>query len=119
MGFGILYHADNPLGYLRRVRSMAKPGGLVLIETVVDMLDVPYPASAFYEGPTLLNGDQTNDFGPNELAVLAMMRKAGFKDAKVSQRNFINLLKGQMSPKVAALRNWNVAVNARTTFIGY
>ena len=73
---GVLYHAEDPLGYLRRVRSVCKD--MAIIETHVDAMDVPRPALIFYEGPAL-NGDPSNFFGPNQLAVEAMCREVGFK----------------------------------------
>ncbi len=72
---GVLYHSPDPLGYLRVVRSVTK--GMAIIETHVDMLDVPKPALAYYQGSTL-GGDATNFFGPNEGAVHGMCRDAGF-----------------------------------------
>jgi tRNA (mo5U34)-methyltransferase len=72
---GVLYHAPDPLGYLRIVRSLTK--GLAIIETHVDLLDVPVPACAYYPGSSLAN-DPTNFFGPNELAVHGMCQDAGF-----------------------------------------
>jgi len=117
--FGILYHADNPIGYLRRVLLMLEPGGTALVETVVDLLELPYPALKFYEGETRLNGDETNDFGPNEIAVCALMRKAGFTDVKVLQRNYENLLNVQMTKAALdAHPRLNQPQNARTTFVG-
>ena len=80
---GVLYHAEDPLGYLRRVRSICK--GSAVIETAVDLLDYPRPALAFYEGGAL-NNDPTNFFGPNQLAVEAMCREVGFR--KVEMTNF-------------------------------
>lgn len=55
---GVLYHSPDPVGYLRRVRSVTRE--VAVIETVVDMLDVPVPALAFYQGRTMLNGDDSN-----------------------------------------------------------
>jgi tRNA (mo5U34)-methyltransferase len=72
---GVLYHAPDPLGYLERVRSVTS--GLAIIETVVDMLDVPVPAAAFYRGESM-NGDASNHFGPNPAAVEGMLRDVGF-----------------------------------------
>lgn len=63
---GVLYHAPDPLGYLQRVRSVT--GGSCVVETLVDLLEVPVPALAYYEGATLY-GDASNNFGPNRLAV--------------------------------------------------
>jgi len=72
---GVLYHAPDPIGYLRNVRGVT--GGLAIIETVVDLLDVPVPASAYYPGNSF-NNDGSNHFGPNQLAVEGMLESAGF-----------------------------------------
>jgi tRNA (mo5U34)-methyltransferase len=76
---GVLYHSPDPLGYLKIVRSLTK--GMAIIETYVDLLDVDRPALAYYPGHTL-NGDATNFFGPNELAVHGMCTDAGFSRVK-------------------------------------
>lgn len=72
---GVLYHAPDPLGYLKIVRSLTK--GMAIIETHVDLLEVDRPALAYYPADTL-NHDATNFFGPNELAVHGMCLDAGF-----------------------------------------
>ncbi|HVT94598.1 MAG TPA: DUF1698 domain-containing protein [Bryobacteraceae bacterium] len=72
---GVLYHAPDPLGYLRRVRSVCK--SQLILETHVDALDYPRPAMVFYPGSTL-NNDPSNHFGPNLLAVEAMLTEVGF-----------------------------------------
>jgi tRNA (mo5U34)-methyltransferase len=72
---GVLYHAPDPLGYLRAMRSVTR--GFMIIETHVDLLDVDRPALAYYPGD-MLNGDGSNYFGPNALAVSGMCRDAGF-----------------------------------------
>jgi tRNA (mo5U34)-methyltransferase len=72
---GVLYHAPDPLGYLKIVRSLTK--GMAIIETHVDLMDVKRPAMAYYPGASL-NGDATNFFGPNELAVHGLCEDAGF-----------------------------------------
>jgi tRNA (mo5U34)-methyltransferase len=72
---GVLYHAPDPLGYLERVRSVT--AGLAIIETVVDLLDIDVPAAAYYPRD-MLNGDASNHFGPNPLAVQGMLSDAGF-----------------------------------------
>jgi tRNA (mo5U34)-methyltransferase len=72
---GVLYHAPDPMLYLKRVHSITK--GLLILETMVDLLDVKQPAAAFYDSDNL-NHDATNHWGPNRLAVEAMLRKTGF-----------------------------------------
>lgn len=73
---GVLYHAPDPLGYLRRVRRLCS--GTLILETHVDLLDFPRPAIAYYEGSTLGN-DPTNFWGPNTAAVVGMLKDSGFK----------------------------------------
>jgi tRNA (mo5U34)-methyltransferase len=72
---GVLYHAPDPLGYLATIRSMTAE--LAIIETVVDLLDVPVAAAAYYQAATM-NDDASNHFGPNELAVRGMLLDVGF-----------------------------------------
>ena len=72
---GVLYHAPDPLGYLKRVRSVT--GEMAIIETVVDLLDVRVPAVAYYPGASL-NNDGSNYFGPNPMAVEGLPADAGF-----------------------------------------
>jgi tRNA (mo5U34)-methyltransferase len=72
---GVLYHAPDPLGYLSRVRSVT--AGVCVVETAVDLLDVPVPAAAYYPGDAL-GGDASNHFGPNPLCVRAWLEQAGF-----------------------------------------
>ncbi|MBO0727938.1 MAG: DUF1698 domain-containing protein [Acidimicrobiaceae bacterium] len=71
---GVLYHAPDPIRYLRNVRSITKE--LVVLETLVDLLDVERPAAAFYGDA--FNNDASNHWGPNRLAVEAMLKKVGF-----------------------------------------
>jgi tRNA (mo5U34)-methyltransferase len=72
---GVLYHAPDPIGYLERVRAVT--GTLAIIETVVDLLDVPVPACGYYPSASL-NHDASNHFGPNPAAVVGMLRDVGF-----------------------------------------
>lgn len=74
---GVLYHAPDPLGYLRRVRAVTD--GTAIIETVVDLLDVPVPAIAYYPADSL-NADASNHFGPNPGAVEGLLLDAGFRE---------------------------------------
>lgn len=72
---GVLYHAPDPLGYLKRVRSITRK--YALVETVVDMLHIDRPALGYYPGE-YLNGDGSNFFGPNMLALEGLLKDAGF-----------------------------------------
>lgn len=73
---GVLYHLRHPLLALERVASVTR--GLLIVETVVDLVGYRRPAMAFYEGREL-NDDPTNWWGPNVPAVCAMLRSIGFQ----------------------------------------
>ena len=72
---GVLYHLKDPLRALERIASVTR--GLLILETVVDMVGVSRPAAAFYPDREL-NDDPTNWWGPNHAAVAGMLRSVGF-----------------------------------------
>lgn len=72
---GVLYHAPDPLGYLKRVRAVTR--GFAIVETVADLFDVRRPALAYYPGD-YLNHDGSNHFGPNMPALHGLLGDAGF-----------------------------------------
>jgi tRNA (mo5U34)-methyltransferase len=77
---GVLYHLPNPLLALERVAAVTD--GLLVLETVVDMVGFGRPAAAFYPGREL-NGDPTNWWGPNQAAVCGMLQSVGFARVEV------------------------------------
>jgi tRNA (mo5U34)-methyltransferase len=77
---GVLYHAQDPMRYLRIVRSLCH--GLAIVETLVDALEYPRPAMVFYPGATV-NNDPSNFWGPNRLAVEAMLTEVGFTSVRM------------------------------------
>jgi tRNA (mo5U34)-methyltransferase len=79
---GVLYHLEDPLGALRRLRRVT--GGLAVIEThaiVVPGLE-ERPMWEQYPGAEL-GADPSNWWGPNARAVLEACRAAGFGSAEV------------------------------------
>jgi tRNA (mo5U34)-methyltransferase len=82
---GVLYHMRHPLLALERVASVTAPGGLVIIETHLDLLWQRRPAIAFYGGREYYE-DDTNWCGPNRAAVVAMLRAAGFSQVREQPR---------------------------------
>lgn len=74
---GVLYHMRHPLLALERVASVTKQQ--LILETLVDMTFLRSPAAAFY--PWKMLGDGTNWWGPNQAAVLGMLRSVGFERA--------------------------------------
>jgi tRNA (mo5U34)-methyltransferase len=72
---GVLYHLPHPLLALERIASVAN--GLLVLETVVDMVGTRRPAAAFYPGREL-NNDPTNWWAPNIPALRGMLNTVGF-----------------------------------------
>jgi tRNA (mo5U34)-methyltransferase len=72
---GVLYHLPNPALALDRIASVTT--GMLILETVVDLVGLGRPAAAYYPGREL-NGDPTNWWGPNHAAVVGMLQNAGF-----------------------------------------
>jgi tRNA (mo5U34)-methyltransferase len=76
---GVLYHAKSPIQYIEIAKELSK--GIVIFETAVDLMDIPVPVARYYVHDEL-NHDPTNFWGFNELAMLGMMRDAGYKNIK-------------------------------------
>ena len=77
---GVLYHLRHPLLALEKIAAVTN--GLLILETVVDLVGLGRPAMAFYPGREL-NADPTNWWGPNHAAVVAMLQTVGFDDVQV------------------------------------
>jgi len=80
---GILYHLKHPLLALERISHVAHH--LLIVETVVDNLLVPWPSLAFYPEREL-NNDASNWFAPNILAAVDLLHTAGFPHVAVVYR---------------------------------
>jgi len=83
---GILYHMEDPLGMCKVMYDICKKGGLLILETHIDMNKIDYPVMAFYPGKEC-NNDAGTWWGPNARCVEAMLKVAGFSEV---QRVFEN-----------------------------
>ena len=72
---GVLYHAPDPLLYLRAARSVCRD--MMILESHTDAGDYTRPAMVFYPGATL-NNDPSNFWGPNLLCLTEMLKEVGF-----------------------------------------
>ena len=77
---GVLYHVQDPIEALRRVRRVT--GETTIIETHVDERHPDVAAMVFYEGSELQD-DPSNWWGPNRLCLEAMLRTVGFQDIRL------------------------------------
>ena len=76
---GVLYHLQHPLLALEHVFSVTSKQ--LILETHVDMLHFKRPAMAFYPNAEL-DGDASNWWGPNPVAVEEMLKTVGFTSVK-------------------------------------
>lgn len=77
---GVFYHLPDPWPYLRAAASVCDE--LLIVETHADLLDLRRPAMAFYPG-TEVDNDESNWWGPNTMALAAMIGNAGFSRVSV------------------------------------
>ena len=76
---GVLYHLRHPLLGLEKVAACTKPGGMAVIETVIDFESMMErrPLMAFYPGREM-NDDPTSWWAPNPAGLAMMLGAAGF-----------------------------------------
>lgn len=72
---GVLYHMLDPFLALRKVVSVLRPGGEILVETHCEQSN-DYPALKLF-GRVMLGGDSGNFWGPNEKCVVEMLELVG------------------------------------------
>jgi tRNA (mo5U34)-methyltransferase len=86
---GVLYHMEDLLGAVKRLRSVTCPGGLAIIETeAIEVLGAGgLPCCEFIPGQEM-NHDASNWWTPNAAAVLGLCHAAGFCEAKVFKDHF-------------------------------
>lgn len=77
--FGVLYHIEDPIRSLHRLRDVVKPDGLMLLETAV-WNDQGPPAVRFNSDLRVYN-DATTFWLPNLPCLLAWLKMTGWKTA--------------------------------------
>jgi tRNA (mo5U34)-methyltransferase len=104
---GVLYHMEEPLTSMRRLRSVIAPGGVAVIETeAVEVPGLDRAYCEFFPGQEL-NNDASNWWAPNAKALEGLGRAAGFRETIVfnnpppvvaeGRRLLSSLLKGAVS----------------------
>lgn len=83
---GVLYHVENPLSLLFRLRKLCKLGGLIYIETSYAVGPTDLPMMIFLPGSTMDN-NPSNWWCPNEPCLREMFCAAGLSDFEVTYRS--------------------------------
>ena len=80
---GVLYHIDDPLESLRRVRRVTK--GVAIIETEAIAIGgcENRPLCEFFPPSAKLSDDPTNFWAPNAAALIGLCEEAGFRSVDV------------------------------------
>lgn len=81
---GVLYHLEEPLTSLRRLRSLVAPGGRLVVETEAVAIPGAGGRSVCEFFPAAeLNDDPSNWWVPNATALAGLCTGAGFAEARV------------------------------------
>ncbi|CAO3450486.1 class I SAM-dependent methyltransferase [Azospirillum largimobile] len=82
---GVLYHVENPLSFLFRLRKLCKLGGTIHIETTLAVGPSLQPLMVFHPGSSL-DDNPSNWWSPNEACLREMLGVVGFVDVEVTHR---------------------------------
>jgi tRNA (mo5U34)-methyltransferase len=74
---GVFYHLREPLSIIDRLAGIAK--SLLIVESHLDLVELPFPAMRFYPGAEI-NNDPTNWWGPNPACIEQLLKTAGFAE---------------------------------------
>ena len=78
MYLGVLYHMENPLAALRRVRELTSGVAIIETEAVVIGGFETTPMAEFFAPNNKLSGDPTNFWAPNAPCLVGLCKTAGF-----------------------------------------
>jgi tRNA (mo5U34)-methyltransferase len=80
---GVLYHVENPLSFLFRLRKLCRFGGSIYIETSVAVGPTSHPVMVFHPANSL-DDNPSNWWSPNELCLKEMLLEIGLSDVEVT-----------------------------------
>lgn len=93
---GVIYHLRNPLLALDKIRSVAKSGTLLFVESALSTDDslksLNIPVWQFYPRNSL-NQDDTNKWAPNMIGLQTVIEEAGFqiqKSLSLGDRGYVS-----------------------------
>lgn len=80
---GVLYHVENPVSFLFRLRKLCRPGGWIHIETTCYHSRSDLPLMAFHPDDSL-DQNPSNWWSPNEACLYEMLRVVGLSEIEVT-----------------------------------
>jgi SAM-dependent methyltransferase len=83
---GVLYHVENPLSMMFRLRKLCVRGGWLYIETTYTQAMDNTPAMLFHPGSSM-DDNPSNWWSPNEVCLRELFVAAGFSDVETTWRN--------------------------------
>jgi tRNA (mo5U34)-methyltransferase len=104
---GVLYHMENPLEALRRVRSVTRELAVIESEAMSLEGEGNRALAEFFPG-TELAGDPSNWWSPNREALTGLCRAAEFAESSIVTTS------GELPPEPGGLSRFRAVAHART-----
>jgi len=86
---GVLYHVENPLSFLFRLRKLCHPDGWLYVETACYVPETNLPVMLFHPDNSR-DDNPSNWWSPNEQCLHEMLRAVGFSEIEVTFKNLPN-----------------------------
>ncbi|WP_315385736.1 DUF1698 domain-containing protein [Microvirgula aerodenitrificans] len=83
---GVLYHLEDPLSFLFRLRKLARVGGVLALETTCFFDGDKLPVM-LYHPENSLDNNPSNWWTPNEACLIEMLSQAGFGNCQIVSKN--------------------------------
>ena len=80
---GIMYHMKDPFGMCKVMYDITAEGGMCIIETHMDCMNIRDKAVMAFYSDKQCNNDPGTWCGPNPKCVAEMLKAAGFKEVKM------------------------------------
>ncbi len=80
---GVLYHVENPLSFLFRLRKLCRPDGWLFLETTFYLAGTAQPVMVFHPEDSL-DDNPSNWWSPSPQCLCEMLKAVGFSDIKTT-----------------------------------
>jgi tRNA (mo5U34)-methyltransferase len=104
---GVLYHMENPMAAMRRLRSVTEELAVIESEAMALAGEGTRRLAEFFPGAELA-ADPSNWWSPNREALLGLCQAAGFAEAEIATTS------GHLPPDQGGLSRFRAVVHARS-----